>query len=98
MEKVKKYTNINDENKLNQSLTPNDPQLAYSNFDVRHRIVSQVSYKIKNTQENIDNNEVKKEELTKDYYEIENSIDKNILKLNKDDLAKNIKLLRIIKR
>ena len=35
---------------LNQSLTPNDPQLSYSNFDVRHRIISQVSYKIKNTQ------------------------------------------------
>ncbi len=25
---------------LNQSLTPNDPQLAYSNFDIRHRIVA----------------------------------------------------------
>jgi hypothetical protein len=35
---------------LNQSLTPNDPQLAYSNFDVRHRIISQVTYKIKKTQ------------------------------------------------
>lgn len=35
---------------LNQSLTPNDPKLAYSNFDIRHRIVSQVAYKIKNTQ------------------------------------------------
>jgi len=35
---------------LNQSLTPNDPQLAYSNFDIRHRIISTVSYKIKNTQ------------------------------------------------
>jgi hypothetical protein len=35
---------------LNQSLTPNDPQLAYSNFDIRHRIVSQVSYKLKSTQ------------------------------------------------
>jgi hypothetical protein len=35
---------------LNQSLTPNDAQLAYSNFDIRHRIVSQVTYKIKNTQ------------------------------------------------
>ena len=35
---------------LNQSITPNDAQLAYSNFDVRHRIVSQVTYKIKNTQ------------------------------------------------
>ena len=27
----------------------NDPQLAYSNFDIRHRIISNVSYKIKNT-------------------------------------------------
>ena len=35
---------------LNQSLTPNDPQLSYSNFDIRHRIISQISYKIKNTQ------------------------------------------------
>ena len=35
---------------LNQSLTPNDPQLAYSNFDIRHRIISNVNYKIKNTQ------------------------------------------------
>ena len=35
---------------LNQSLTPNDPQLAYSNFDIRHRLVSQITYKIKNTQ------------------------------------------------
>jgi hypothetical protein len=35
---------------LNQSLTPNDPQLAYSNFDIRHRIISQVIYKIKKTQ------------------------------------------------
>ena len=35
---------------LNQSLTPNDPQLAYSNFDIRHRIISQFVYKIKKTQ------------------------------------------------
>jgi hypothetical protein len=35
---------------LNQSLTPNDPQLAYSNFDIRHRIVSQLTYKLKQTQ------------------------------------------------
>ena len=35
---------------LNQSLTPNNPQLAYSNFDVRHRFVSTMSYRIKNSQ------------------------------------------------
>ena len=35
---------------LNQSLTPNDPKLAYSNFDMRHRLVSQLTYRIKNTQ------------------------------------------------
>lgn len=35
---------------LNQSLTPNDPKLAYSNFDIRHRIISQLNYKIKKTQ------------------------------------------------
>lgn len=29
---------------LNQSLVPNDPKLAYSNFDIRHRIVSNFSY------------------------------------------------------
>lgn len=29
---------------LNQSLVPNDPKLAYSNFDIRHRIVSSISY------------------------------------------------------
>ncbi len=34
---------------LNQSLTPNNPTLAYSNFDVRHRIISQVSKKFKST-------------------------------------------------
>jgi len=31
---------------LNQSLTPNNPQLANSNFDVRNRIVSTVNYRI----------------------------------------------------
>lgn len=30
---------------LNQSLVANNPQLAYSNFDIRHRIVSTLSYK-----------------------------------------------------
>ena len=35
---------------LNQSLTPNDPKLAFSNFDIRHRFVSQLTYRIKNTQ------------------------------------------------
>lgn len=30
---------------LNQALNPNNPGLAYSNFDVRHRIVATVSYK-----------------------------------------------------
>ncbi|MBC7652155.1 MAG: carboxypeptidase regulatory-like domain-containing protein [Deinococcales bacterium] len=30
---------------LNQSLTPNNPQLAYSNFDVRNRIVSTANYR-----------------------------------------------------
>jgi hypothetical protein len=30
---------------LNQSLTPNNPVLANSNFDIRHRIVSMVAYK-----------------------------------------------------
>jgi hypothetical protein len=29
---------------LNQSLTPNNPQLAYSNFDIRHRVVSTLGY------------------------------------------------------
>ena len=29
---------------LNQSLTPNDPKLAYSNFDIRHRIIAQFGY------------------------------------------------------
>ncbi len=31
---------------LNQALSPNNPGLAYSNFDVRHRIVSTVNYKL----------------------------------------------------
>ena len=30
---------------LNQSLTPNNPSLSYSNFDIRHRIVSTLGYK-----------------------------------------------------
>lgn len=29
---------------LNQSLVPNNPKLAYSNFDIRHRIVTSISY------------------------------------------------------
>jgi Carboxypeptidase regulatory-like domain len=29
---------------LNQALAPNQPTLAYSNFDIRHRIVANVSY------------------------------------------------------
>ncbi|HEY0274207.1 MAG TPA: carboxypeptidase regulatory-like domain-containing protein [Chitinophaga sp.] len=29
---------------LNQALNPNNPQLAYSNFDIRHRIVAHVDY------------------------------------------------------
>ncbi|MEC5145333.1 carboxypeptidase regulatory-like domain-containing protein [Chitinophaga sp. 212800010-3] len=29
---------------LNQSLNPNDPELAWSNFDIRHRIVSAINY------------------------------------------------------
>lgn len=29
---------------LNQSLVPNNPSLSYSNFDIRHRIVSSISY------------------------------------------------------
>ena len=30
---------------LNQSLVPNNPRLAYSNFDIRHRLVAQLRYK-----------------------------------------------------
>lgn len=30
---------------LNQALNPNNPGLAYSNFDIRHRIVATVSYR-----------------------------------------------------
>jgi len=30
---------------LNQALNPNNPQLAYSNFDTRHRIISSVLFK-----------------------------------------------------
>lgn len=31
---------------LNQALNPNNPQLAYSNFDIRHRLVSTVNYRL----------------------------------------------------
>ncbi|WP_143304447.1 TonB-dependent receptor [Chitinophaga vietnamensis] len=31
---------------LNQALNPNNPGLAYSNFDIRHRIVATVNYKL----------------------------------------------------
>ncbi|MEO6520426.1 MAG: carboxypeptidase regulatory-like domain-containing protein [Mucilaginibacter sp.] len=31
---------------LNQAGNPNDPQAAYSNFDIRHRIVSTVNYRL----------------------------------------------------
>jgi len=31
---------------LNQALNPNNPGLAYSNFDVRHRIITNVNYKL----------------------------------------------------
>ena len=31
---------------MNQSLTPNNPQLATSNFDIKHRIVSNIGYAI----------------------------------------------------
>lgn len=29
---------------LNQSLVPNNPKLAYSNFDIRHRLMSNINY------------------------------------------------------
>jgi hypothetical protein len=32
---------------MNQSLSPNNPQLAYSNFDVRNRFIAQIGYKAK---------------------------------------------------
>ncbi|MCX8481789.1 MAG: hypothetical protein ORN58_07705 [Sediminibacterium sp.] len=35
---------------LNQSLTPNNPGIANSNFDIRSRFVSQLTYKIKLSQ------------------------------------------------
>ncbi|WP_158824934.1 TonB-dependent receptor [Mucilaginibacter lacusdianchii] len=31
---------------LNQALNPNNPDLAYSNFDIRHRIVSTANYRV----------------------------------------------------
>ncbi|TDG36781.1 TonB-dependent receptor [Pedobacter changchengzhani] len=31
---------------LNQSLSPNNPGLAYSNFDIRNRIISTINYKL----------------------------------------------------
>ena len=37
---------------MNQSLTPNNPQLATSNFNIKHRIVSNVGYAINVTQNN----------------------------------------------
>ncbi len=38
---------------MNQSLTPNDPQLATSNFNIKHRIVSNVGYAVKLAENNI---------------------------------------------
>jgi len=32
---------------LNQSLVPNNPKLAYSNFDIRHRIIANIGYNFK---------------------------------------------------
>lgn len=37
---------------LNQALNPNSPTLAYSNFDIRHRIVAMVNYKVNWHQDN----------------------------------------------
>jgi len=37
---------------LNQALNPNSPTLAFSNFDIRHRIVAMVNYKLNWNQEN----------------------------------------------
>lgn len=31
---------------LNQALNPNNPSLAFSNFDIRHRIVSNINYRL----------------------------------------------------
>ena len=38
---------------LNQSLTPNDPKLATSNFEIKHRVVSNIGYTINLTKKNI---------------------------------------------
>lgn len=37
---------------LNQALNPNSPTLAYSNFDIRHRVVAMVNYKLNWNQDN----------------------------------------------
>lgn len=37
---------------LNQALNPNNPGLAYSNFDMRHRVVATASYKVDWTKQN----------------------------------------------
>ena len=37
---------------LNQSLSPNNPQLATSNFEIKHRIVSNIGYAINLTKKN----------------------------------------------
>jgi hypothetical protein len=31
---------------LNQALNPNDPHLAWSNFDIRHRIIANIGYRV----------------------------------------------------